>query len=81
MSNLRSALIGLLLVPLVCGARSVGAQSPAQLPGPAAAPRDSIEVSILTMGPGPEIYDKFGHISLRLRDLQTGVDVAFNWGM
>ena len=43
--------------------------------------RDSLLVSVLTMGPGPEIYDKFGHISLRFRDVTSGADVAFNWGM
>ena len=42
---------------------------------------DSLVVSVLTMGPGPEIFDRFGHASLRFRDVRTGVDVAFNWGM
>ena len=42
---------------------------------------DSLVVSILTMGPGPEIFDRFGHISLRFRDMRSGEDIAYNWGM
>jgi hypothetical protein len=47
----------------------------------AQAPADSLVISVLTMGPGNEIFERFGHISIRVHDLRTGVDSAYNWGM
>jgi hypothetical protein len=44
-------------------------------------PRDSVVVSILTMGPGDEIFERFGHQSIRIHDITTGLDSAYNWGM
>lgn len=60
---------------------AAGAQSPAQVRTPAATPHDSIVVSILTMGPGDEVFERFGHQSIRIHDLTTGLDSAYNWGM
>jgi hypothetical protein len=42
---------------------------------------DSIVISILTMGPGEEVFERFGHQSIRIHDLTTGLDSAYNWGM
>jgi hypothetical protein len=53
------------------GAASVNAQ----------APHDSVIVSVLTMGPGNEIFERFGHQSIRIHDVTTGLDSAYNWGM
>lgn len=39
------------------------------------------EISIITIGPGAELYDKFGHSAFRIKDSLTGVDVAFNYGV
>jgi hypothetical protein len=33
------------------------------------------------MGPGEEIFERFGHQSIRMHDLTTGRDIAYNWGM
>ena len=41
---------------------------------------DSIEVSILTCTPGKDMYAKFGHTALRVRDYTRGEDVVFNYG-
>lgn len=42
---------------------------------------DSIRVSLLTCGPGTEIYNLFGHTAIRYQDLRRGIDYAFNYGM
>jgi len=47
----------------------------------APAPRDSLVISVLTMGPGNEVFERFGHVSIRVHDLRTGTDSAYNWGM
>lgn len=39
------------------------------------------EISILTIGPGSELYDKFGHSGFRIKDSLAGVDVVFNYGI
>lgn len=38
------------------------------------------EISIITIGPGAELYDKFGHSAFRIQDSVTGQDVVFNYG-
>jgi len=38
-------------------------------------------VSLLTIGPGGELFDRFGHTAIRIRDQRTGLDSAWNWGM
>lgn len=41
---------------------------------------DSIEVSLLTCTPGKDMYAKFGHTALRVRDYTINKDVVFNYG-
>ncbi len=43
--------------------------------------RDSVVISVLTMGPGDEVFERFGHQSIRIHDVTTGLDSAYNWGM
>ncbi len=40
-----------------------------------------MSVVMYTYGPGSEVFERFGHIALAIRDSATGEDVAFNWGM
>jgi hypothetical protein len=42
---------------------------------------DSLVVSLLTMGPGEMLFDRFGHTAIRVRNVATGLDSAWNWGM
>lgn len=39
------------------------------------------EISIITIGPGSELYDKFGHSAFRIKDSLNGIDVSFNYGV
>ena len=38
-------------------------------------------ISILTCSPGIEVYEKFGHTAIRIKDDKNGVDVVFNYGI
>lgn len=71
-----------LALPTVAGAQGAGA-STARTGGLAGrvAGRDSLVVSVLTMGQGAALFDRFGHASVRVRNLSTGLDSAWNWGM
>ncbi|MCG2430140.1 DUF4105 domain-containing protein [Aequorivita xiaoshiensis] len=41
---------------------------------------ETSEISIITIGPGAELYDKFGHSAFRIQDSINGMDVVFNYG-
>lgn len=43
--------------------------------------KDSIEISLLTCGPGSEIYSLYGHTAIRFQNLTKGEDLAINYGM
>lgn len=42
---------------------------------------DSVDISLLTCGPGQEVWSYYGHSALRIQDKAHGTDVAVNWGM
>lgn len=45
-------------------------------------PEDNdIRFSLLTCGPGTDIYSLFGHTALRYENHQKGIDVVFNYGL
>ena len=52
---------------------SIEKESPAWL--------DSVDISLLTCGPGQEVWSYYGHTALRIEDHAHGNDLAVNWGM
>ncbi len=42
---------------------------------------DSVDISLLTCGPGQEVYSLYGHTAIRYEDHRTGEDVVINYGM
>ena len=42
---------------------------------------DSIEISLLTCGPRPNVYSLYGHTAIRYRNVTRGEDLAINYGM
>lgn len=42
---------------------------------------ENAEVSILTIGPGDNLYDKFGHSAYRVHDPDRGFDAIYNYGV
>lgn len=47
----------------------------------AADPGSELTVSIITMGQGEAIYERFGHNAIRVTDASAGSDVTYNYGM
>lgn len=41
---------------------------------------DSLEISLMTCGQAPMVYALYGHTAIRVRNLNTGEDRAFNYG-
>jgi Domain of unknown function (DUF4105) len=56
---------------LLC-APALGAQS---------AEGDSLQVYLLTIGQGDEVWERFGHNAIGIRDLRAHTDIAYNWGL
>ncbi len=42
---------------------------------------DDMEISLLTMAPGKELYSAFGHSALRVNNFTTGEDLVYNYGL
>lgn len=39
------------------------------------------EISIVTAGPGEELYEKFGHAAIRIKDPILNIDIIYNYGI
>jgi len=44
-------------------------------------PGDSLDVALLTIGPGAEVWEKFGHNAIVIVDRSTGRAMSYNYGM
>ena len=77
----RIVILACAFVAVAAGAVRAQSRVPARAQQHAQPPHDSIVVSVLTMGPGDEIFERFGHQSIRIHDITTGLDSAYNWGM
>ena len=42
---------------------------------------DSAVISLITCSPGEEVYAKFGHTAIRVKDKSSGIDIVFNYGL
>lgn len=40
-----------------------------------------LQISLVTYGPGEDVWERFGHNAIEVRDTVTGRDVVYNWGM
>ena len=67
------------LVLLFCGIARAQ-PTPAPIPNPESR-IPALEVSLLTIGPGPIFWERFGHNAIVIRDAEVGVEVAFNYGI
>lgn len=39
------------------------------------------EISIITSGPGDDLYEKFGHTAIRIKDSELNFDMLYNYGI
>jgi hypothetical protein len=42
---------------------------------------EQVDVSLLTCGPGSEVWSQYGHTAIRINDRTTGIDLSANYGM
>lgn len=68
---------------------SPGAAAPAaHVEAPSSGPRaddlgraDRLRIYLVTMGPGDQVWERFGHNAIRVVDEERGTDVVYNYGM
>ena len=58
-----------------------GSPPPAADSARAAAPGSNLTVYLLTMGPGDQVWEKFGHNAIWIHDAAAGTDIVYNWGL
>jgi hypothetical protein len=66
---------------LVCALAFAAAPVPSRAQTPLAAPDTGLTVTLLTMGQGDLVWEKFGHNALWIHDAATGEDRVYNYGM
>ncbi len=44
-------------------------------------PGTALTVYLLTMGPGDQVWEKFGHNAIWVHDATAGSDIAYHWGL
>jgi hypothetical protein len=56
------------------------APPPAEVPAPPAEPPDTLDIEVLTFGPGDHPFFRFGHDALLVRDTATHQERVYNFG-
>lgn len=46
-----------------------------------AVPGTDLQVWLVTVGPGDEVWERYGHNAIRVLDTRTGRDASYNWGI
>ncbi|HEX3533073.1 MAG TPA: DUF4105 domain-containing protein, partial [Gemmatimonadaceae bacterium] len=82
------ALASILLLSALLGFEPVEAQvlpaNPAFAPSatvPSNEPGANLTVYLLTLGWGNEVWERFGHNAIWIKDRTRGTDITYNWGM
>ena len=63
---------------------SRGTESPVSIPAApvvTSEPGSNLTVYLLTMGPGDQVWEKFGHNAIWIHDAAAGTDIAYHWGL
>ena len=48
---------------------------------PVAVPGSELTIYLMTMGPGDQVWEKFGHNAIWIHDDLRHTDIAYNWGL
>jgi hypothetical protein len=79
-------LLGLFLITATAAGSQPSTTEGQSLPAAAAAaqgaePGSQLTVYLLTMGPGDQVWEKFGHNAIWIQDNATGSNIAYHWGL
>jgi hypothetical protein len=63
------------------GTGALPAQRGGEAAGPASPPGAELTISVMTMGVGPEVWERFGHNAIVVQDGLRGTSTSYNYGM
>lgn len=66
---------------MVVALLATAAPSGAQTVDSAGPPGSELSVYLMTMGQGDQIWERYGHNAIGIRDHTTNSDIIFNWGL
>ena len=69
----------LVILPGLLFAAGINAQSRPE--DPVESPGANLEVSLLTFGPGEEVWERFGHNAIEIRERSSGSALLYNYGI
>ncbi len=78
------AFLAATLIATAAGAQpsmNAGSGLPAMTTATATDPGSQLTVYLLTMGPGDQVWEKFGHNAIWISDAVTGSNIAYHWGL
>jgi hypothetical protein len=70
-----------LLLRAVLASATGAATASAQAPQPPAEPGSELTVSVITLGQGDQVWERYGHNALWIHDGARGTDHTYNWGV
>ena len=79
--NIRMIRRALMLLAIVAGESAAQGSPPALPPSRSPALDSAVQITLLTMGQGDQLYELFGHNAIWVRDPVTGIDSVYNWGV
>ena len=81
---MRLLALGLFALTIGTGNREQGTEAPrntgSQFPVPGSQAGTDLKIYLMTMGPGTQIWERFGHNAIRVVDASRGTDSIYNWG-
>mgnify|MGYP001336728481 FL=1 len=76
----RLAAFGVALAALLAAAMPARSQT-TDAPGPEREPGAELSVYLVTMGPGDQVWELFGHNAIWIHDPVRGTDKVYNYGI
>lgn len=76
-----STISGAVLALAVCGHAAAAGFPDGGAVSSATSSDDPVEIYLMTVGIGDQIYARFGHTMIRVVDSRRGQDAVYNWGM
>jgi hypothetical protein len=76
----RCAAFALMAAFSVARAQNGSTADSSRIPNPES-PIPALQISLLTVGPGPIYWERFGHNAIVVRDPESGTAIAYNYGI
>ena len=77
---MKSFVLSAFLVASALSAQAAPSPQPAVARPQSTVPGSDLTIYLMTMGPGDQVWERFGHNAIRIVDASRGTDSVYNWG-